>query len=79
MANVKIELNREGVRELLRSGEMMAACEEQANKACAKLGSGYKVTTKIGKTRVNASIAAESYKARKENAESNTILKALKG
>lgn len=79
MANVKIELNREGVRELLRSSEMMAVCEEQANKACAKLGNGYKVTTKTGKTRVNASIAAESYKARKENAENNTILKALKG
>lgn len=79
MANVKIVLNSSGVREMLRSDEMMAICEEHANKALSRLGDGYTVTTQKGKNRVNASIYAESYQAKKENAENNTILKALRG
>ena len=78
MAKVKVELNTDGVRELLRSGEMKAECEKRANQALGKLGEGYTVTTHTGKNRVNASIYAESYQARRENMENNTILKALR-
>lgn len=79
MANVRIELNREGVRELLKSNEMMAICEEHAQKAVGKLGAGYTVSTMTGKNRVNASIYAESHEAKRDNLENNTILKALRG
>lgn len=78
MANVEIKLNSSGVRELLRSQEMKAVCEEHANNALGRLGPGYTVTTITGKTRVNASIFAESYEAKKDNMENNTILKALR-
>ncbi|MBQ8559050.1 MAG: hypothetical protein IJ439_03595 [Tyzzerella sp.] len=78
MSKVKVILNKEGVRELLRSNEMMAICEEHANKALGQLGEGYIVTTMTGQNRVNASIYAESYEAKKENMEHNTILKALR-
>ena len=73
----KFELNEAGVRELLQSSEMMAICEGYANKACSQLGYGYSVNTMVGKNRVNAEVLAESYKARKENAETNSILKAV--
>lgn len=79
MANLSVELNISGVRELLRSKEMLGICEERANNAQAKLGEGYKVTSMTGKNRVNASVFAESYQAKKENLENNTILKALGG
>ena len=79
MGNLKIELSSEGVRELLQSNEMKDICEEHANEALGKLGEGYVVTSMTGKNRVNASIYAESYKAKRENMESNTILKALGG
>lgn len=79
MAKFKFELNRSGVRELLRSGEMMAICASYANGAAAQLGSGYEVTTRTGKNRVNAEVAAVTYKARKENLEKNSILKAIGG
>lgn len=78
MGNVKIELNREGVRALLRSPGMMAVCKEHADAARARLGAGYAVTTHTGRNRVNAQIAAEAPAARRENAEGNTILKALR-
>lgn len=78
MAKGRIVLNRAGVRELLRSQAMMDICEKHARDARARLGDGYVVTTRRGKNRVNASVAAQSFAARRENARSNTILKALK-
>jgi hypothetical protein len=78
MANVKIVLNREGVRSLLRSEEMMSICENQANAAVNRLGSGYEVSTYVGRNRVNASITAVTSEAMQENLENNTILKALR-
>lgn len=75
----RFELNSQGVRELLQSPEMMDICKQYAIKAQSKLGDGYEVTTHTGKTRVNAQIKAETYKARKDNAKNNSILKALRG
>lgn len=79
MGNVKFVLNREGVRELLRSKEMMAICEEYANNALGRLGGGYEVTTHVGRNRVNAEVAAVTYEAKKENSENNSILKSIRG
>jgi hypothetical protein len=78
MANVKIELSSDGIRALLKSNDMKAECEKRANDALGRLGPGYVVTTHTGKNRVNASIFAESYAAKRENMENNTILKALR-
>lgn len=79
MANVKFELNRDGVMELMQSAEMMAVVKSYADRALGSLGSGYEVTTLVGKTRVNAEVKAVTYKAKKDNLENNTILKALRG
>lgn len=79
MANVKFELNREGVRDLLRSKEMMDVCQEYADNALSKLGEGYEITTHTGSSRVNVEIAAVTYAAKKENLEDNSIIKAVFG
>ncbi len=79
MANFKFVLNREGVRDLLRSKEMMDICSDYANSALGRLGSGYEVTTHTGANRVNAQVAAETFAAKRENLKSNTILKAVFG
>lgn len=79
MAKVRFELNREGVRDLLRSKEMMDVCQEYANNALGKLGDGYEVTTHTGTNRVNAEVAAVTYAAKKENLCDNTIIKAVFG
>ena len=77
MGNVKFELNKNGVKQLMQSDEMMSVCREYANAAMASLGNGYEVSDMVGKTRVNVQITATSFKARKENLENNTILKSL--
>lgn len=80
MSNLlKLTLDRAGVRKLMKSPEMLELCKEIAFDAQSKLGEGYAVTYRTGKTRVNASIVAKTYQAQRENLEENTILKALRG
>ena len=49
----KFELNREGVRSLLKSDEMMKVCETYANNALSALGDGYEKSNHVGRNRVN--------------------------
>lgn len=74
---VKFEPNSTGIQQLLKSPEMMEICKGYANNAAARLGSGYAVSTFTGKTRVNASVTAETAQARRENSDNNSILKAV--
>ena len=79
MSKVKFELNRAGVRELLRSPEALSVCKTYAGAIRNRAGEGYEVTTYVGKNRANASVHAETYEARKDNYENNTLLKARGG
>ena len=78
MPKTRIELNSAGVRELLRSPEMMAICKEHADAALSNLGDGYEVSTHTGTNRVNAEVAAVTREAKLDNSRNNTILKALR-
>ena len=79
MSSIKIKLNRSGVRELLRSDEMLGVCCWYAAAAQGRLGAGYEVSTHTGKNRVNASVSAVTEEAKRENAANNSILKAVGG
>lgn len=79
MSNVTIKLNRDGVRELLRSSEMMEVCRQYAEQMGSKLGSGYEVSTYTGVNRVNASVHAVSDQAKQDNLNNNSMLKAMGG
>lgn len=78
MSDFKIELNREGVRALLRSPEMLALCRGYAASAQARCGKGYKMDARTGKNRVNAMVWASTRAAVRDNAQNNTLLKALR-
>ena len=75
----RFKLNEQGVRELLQSKEMMGICKEYASKSQSKLGDEYEMKTYMLDTRAAAKVQATTYKARKDNAKNNTILKALRG
>ena len=79
MSSKTFELNSKGVRDLLRSDEMMQAVKAEADTAVASLGAGYEADTHTGKNRVNASVYAVSKAAMRENLQQNTILKAVFG
>lgn len=78
MSKVVFKLNRAGVRELLRSSEMMEVCEQHAKSVAARAGDGYEVSTYTGSNRVNASVKAATPEAYRDNLENNTLLKAVK-
>jgi hypothetical protein len=78
MANVQVELNSEGIRELLRSQAMMEECRAHAQAIASRAGGGYTVTTYTGVTRVNASVMTATPEAIKDNLKNNTLLKAVR-
>ena len=79
MTNLKVVLNSAGIKQMMKSQEMQNICTELAYSAKAKLGEGYEVTYRKGKTRVNASIGAVTPEAIQDNLENNTLLKSLGG
>lgn len=77
MSKVKIKLNSQGVRELLKSPEIASACEEQARAVAARAGSGYEVEQRNYPERTGFVVSAETDEARRDNLKNNTLLKAL--
>ena len=74
MANeVRIELNSEGVRELLRSDEMMSVLMSRAEGIRNNYGSKAELSGYVGQNRCNVSVIA-SYD---EASEDNGLLKAV--
>ena len=78
MNDFHFELNRSGVRKLLKSKEMQNGLSSVAFAAQSRLGDGYTASYYTADTRAVAQTSADSLSARKENAETNSILKALK-
>lgn len=76
---VKIELDHGGIRDLLRGEGVKATLAGYGKAALAKLGGGYAMSEYTGSGRANVSVYADSAAAKRENAEHNTILKAVKG
>ena len=80
MSNVTIKLNSEGIKELLKSAEIMAECRSHAAEMAATLGADdYEVSEYVGTNRVNVSVRAKTEKALQDNLDNNTLLKAVRG
>ena len=77
MAKVKIELQSNGIRKLMLSEEVIEALEEKARMVKNIAGDGYEISRYSGLTRANVSVYADTKKARQDNIENNTLLKAL--
>ena len=78
MGKVTIKLNRSSVRKLLKSTEMQDGLSQIAFAAKERLGEGYEAGCFTGKNRAVAQVSAVSIDAIKENADTNSLLKALK-
>lgn len=76
-SKVKIELNSGNLRRLLRSKETKEMLVSQAEQVAARCGDGYEASAKLMPTREIAFVEAVTYKAKKDNLENNTILKAV--
>lgn len=74
----KFKLNRKGVAELMKSDAMQSVLKDHATAICNRCGDGYEQNIHVGKNRANAMVSAVTYKAKKDNLNNNTILKAVK-
>lgn len=54
MANVEIQMNSAGIKELLKSAEIANVCEKEAARMTRATGVEYVADVYVGKTRVNA-------------------------
>jgi len=80
---IRVELNSDGVRELLRSPEMNGICTELAQGIAQRANGmgadgGYSVSSYTGTNRVNASVYCATREALRDNLKNNTLLKAVK-
>lgn len=83
MSNVKFELNRAGVAELLKGAEMqgiLSEYAEQVRQHCSAGSAGpdeYEATTAVKGTRAVATVRAATPRAYYSNLKHNTLLKAV--
>lgn len=77
MSRVKFELNRDGVKELLKGAEMQGIIKDYAQQVQGAAGDGYEAEMVTGANRVWATIKAGTAHAYYSNLKHNTLLKAL--
>lgn len=78
MSKFKFELNRQGVKELMQSEKMQKILNEKATSIKNRCGDGYEQDSYIGKNRAAATVRAVTKKARIDNSDNNTLLKAVR-
>lgn len=74
----KFELDKGGVRELLKSSEMRSILAEAAAQKASQAGSGYSSEVHEGKKRLYANIFPASKEAAHDNFENNTLEKVIR-
>lgn len=79
MAKIRIELNSEGIRQMLKGAEVEQAVGDVAKQIADRAGTGYGSDTKQMPGRVVASAFTETKEAMQDNMENNTLLKAMGG
>lgn len=79
---VTIELNHDGIRELLMSAPIAAECEKAAQAIASRAGDGFEVvgpqSLGYGGGRAGYGVAATTYEARKAEAEDGALSKAVR-
>lgn len=79
---VRIELNSDGIRELLMSQPIADECEKAANAIAERAGEGFEVLPArqmgFGGGRVGFAVKAATYEARLAEAEDKALSKAVR-
>ena len=78
MSKIKFELNREGVRELLKSAGAESICREYAERARSRAGEHYAVEARHYPERSGAAVYPNDGEGYHDNLKNNTLLKVLR-
>lgn len=74
---MRIELNSKGLRQLLRSPEVLADVEQRAQRIAAAAGEGFEASAKLGPNRARASVVTATAEAMLAEAEDRALTRAL--
>lgn len=74
----RFELNRAGVRELLRSEKMQTMLEGEAKTIRDRCGDGYASDGHKGANRAKATVWTDTPEAMRDNMRNNTLLKGMR-
>lgn len=74
---VRVVLNRKGVRELLRSQQVLADLEARAQRIANAAGEGMEAEAEIGRNRARASVHTATPEAVRAEAESRALTRSL--
>lgn len=77
MANVRFDLNRKGVRELLRGPEVQAELRQRAQRIAAAAGPGHEVQMWVGRNRARATVRTATWQARHAEATTRALTRAI--
>lgn len=80
---IRIELNSDGIRQLLMSAPIAAECEKAARDIADRAGDGFEVSDSkffnFGGGRVGYSVYTDTYEARIAESEEKVLSKAVRG
>lgn len=74
---VRIELNSQGVRDLLRSSEVKADLQRRADNIAAAAGPGFVADSTTGPNRARASVGTTDIESMRAEAEDRALTRAL--
>jgi hypothetical protein len=74
---VRIVLNHKGMRQLLRSPEVLADLKRRAEAIAARAGDGMEASSMVGKNRARASVITATHSARRAEATLRALTRAI--
>lgn len=77
MSDVQIVLNDAGIKELLKSKEVVEVCREHGERALGVAGEHYTMQDRNYPERSGVAIMAVDYQGMRDNLTNNTLVKAL--
>ena len=77
MTGVQVKINRKGAAQILKSTSVQAAAKHRAQQIATAAGPGYKADSMIGRNRARASVYADTFRARRDNARRGTLLRSV--
>ena len=74
---VYVKLNKDGVSELLKSGEIAATVTQYAQAVASRAGDGYDYQVFVGNRRCYANVFPATAEAAKDHYKNNSLVKAI--
>lgn len=77
MGDVKVKINLKGINEVMKSPEILAACEAAGRAVANAAGAGHDIQSGLIRWIAYCDVVAKTKEAKKANYEDNVALKAV--